>query len=67
MTYCFTCGGAGSIERPTVTAFVSVRREHHGQSGDWYDNVEREVTSGGIDACPTCCKMAEIEWHQYRR
>ena len=52
MISCDVCDGECWIERPlkTVTYY------------DYHHNEECPVTIGGVDACPQCATVAEVEY-----
>jgi hypothetical protein len=53
---CPRCRGAGMIYRPEVIVAVNE-----------YTADYSEYTIGGDDACPSCAKMAELEYERYQR
>ncbi len=61
---CLICQDTGQIEREVQIVTHQVRVQKLFDWGeDWvYEDVETEI--GGIDACPSCTRIAEIEWRQ---
>ena len=63
---CCLCNDSGMIDRPLVIKKIDRKEIRHTVEGDisfpsYYEWTEL-VELGGIDACPACTKISEIEW-----
>ena len=60
--FCPQCLGSGMIERDVREVTVDCETFILQEWG--YEKVIKQETVelGGIDACPSCTRMAEIEW-----
>ena len=59
---CTICQDTGQVEREVRVIKEQVRVLKIFDWGEDWCNEDVETEIGGIDACPSCTRMAEIEW-----
>tara|TARA_S200002703_G_C3746856_1_gene229786 strand:- start:407 stop:601 length:195 start_codon:yes stop_codon:yes gene_type:complete len=59
---CLVCHDTGQIEREIRVVKDQVRVLKIFDWGEDWCFEDRDIELGGIDACPSCTRIAEIEW-----